>query len=308
VRVTYVGHATLLLRVGGAAVLTDPNFDPALGPFALGSRLRRVAPPGVALAALPPLALVLVTHAHVDHLSLASLRALCAGPDAPPVVAPPTVARWLRAKGFATAAPLAAGAHVRVGPVAVHAAPAAHVGARWGAFDRWRGRDEAHMYLVDGGDEGTAFFAGDTALTPDTHRLADDVLHATGRQLDLALLPIGHAPAWKRDRFRAGHLTAGDALALFARLGARWMVPYHWGTFTHVTSGAFEAMAELRRLLRDHAAAPRVRVLEPGQSFEVLAAAPASTTPAGGPAPDAPASHAPVPGPPRPSAGRAPGR
>jgi L-ascorbate metabolism protein UlaG (beta-lactamase superfamily) len=307
VRVTYVGHATLLLQVGGAAVLTDPNFDPALGPFALGSRLRRVVPPGVALAALPRLALVLVTHAHVDHLSLASLRALCAGPEAPPVVAPPAVARWLRAEGFAGATPLAAGGRLRVGPVEVHAAPAAHVGARWGALDRWRGRGEAHMYLVDGGDEGTAFFAGDTALTPETHRLAADALGAAGRQLDLALLPIGHAPAWKRDRFRAGHLTPADALALFARLGARWMVPYHWGTFTHVTSGAFEAVAELRQLLRGHAAASRVRVLEPGQSFEALAGAPAPS-PTDATAPGAPAAGAPPPAPPPATATPSPAR
>jgi L-ascorbate metabolism protein UlaG (beta-lactamase superfamily) len=185
------------------------------------------------------------------------------------VVAPPAVARWLRRRGFATAEPLAAGARLRLGPLAVHAAPAAHVGARWGAVDRILGRDEAHMYLVDGGPGGTLFFAGDTALTPATHRVAADVLGAEGRALDLALLPIGHAPAWKRDRFRAGHLTAADALALFARLGARWMVPYHWGTFTHVTSGAFEAVAELRGLLGVHASADRVRVLEPGERLDV---------------------------------------
>jgi L-ascorbate metabolism protein UlaG (beta-lactamase superfamily) len=163
------------------------------------------------------------------------------------------------------------------GALAVHAAAATHVGARWGAIDRWRGRHEALMYLVDGGEAGAAFFAGDTALTPDTPRLTADVLHTAGRALDLALLPIGHAPAWKHAAFRAGHLTAADALALFAQLDARWLVPYHWGTFNHVTSGAFDAVRELRSLVtaagaRGDARAARVRVLEPGERLEVFGA------------------------------------
>jgi L-ascorbate metabolism protein UlaG (beta-lactamase superfamily) len=150
--------------------------------------------------------------------------------------------------------------------VTVHAAAATHVGSRYGV-DRWRA--EANMYLVES-DQASVFFAGDTALTPDSHHLVERVLHAAAaRTLDVALLPIGHAPAWKQRSFRAGHLTAADALALFERLRARWLVPYHWGTFNHLTSGAHDAVERLRALLPGHALGNAVRILEPGEALLV---------------------------------------
>jgi len=256
-RITYIGHATLLIEIGGARLLTDPNYDETLGRF-----LPRVSAPGIALDALPKLDAVLLTHAHADHLSFKTLERL---PREVPIYAPPTVAEWLGRIGHHQAMPIAAGTQARVAGVTITAAAATHVGSRYGV-DRWR--SETNMYLVDDGVH-SSFFAGDTALTPNSHRLVADALGGTGRRLDVALLPIGHAPRWKAASFRRGHLTSDDALELFERLGAHYFVPYHWGTFHHLTSRAHDAIERLRVLVPAHARRDDVRILEPGETLDV---------------------------------------
>src|ERR1041384_2728451 len=113
-RVTYIGHATLLIEVGGLKLLTDPNFDPKLGRI-----LPRVSAPGIALDALPRLDAILLTHAHADHLSFDSLDRL---PSSTPVYSPPAVAAWLRRLGYAHVHPLAPGEELQLGDVSIHAA------------------------------------------------------------------------------------------------------------------------------------------------------------------------------------------
>jgi L-ascorbate metabolism protein UlaG (beta-lactamase superfamily) len=254
-RITYIGHATLLLELGGVTILTDPNFDPKLGRI-----LPRVSPPGIALEKLPALNAILLTHAHADHLSFDSLERL---PRDLPLFAPPVIARWLRRLGYSHAVELPPGDAARVGSVTIHAAAATHRGNRYG-YDRWR--SSANMYLLDAGE--TAFFAGDTALVGDTHHLVERILWNEQRELDLALLPIGYAPWWKPG-FRRGHLTHDDALDLFERLRAKVFMPYHWGTFRHVTSTAHDAITRLRERLASHHLSAAVRIVEPGESLEL---------------------------------------
>jgi L-ascorbate metabolism protein UlaG (beta-lactamase superfamily) len=259
VQITFIGHATLLLEIGGTRILTDPNFESRLGFL-----LPRVTAPGLAIDKLGRLDALLLTHAHADHLSFKSLDLL---PREIPLFAPPVVAEWLARKGYRHVVPLAPGEQVAIGDrgLRLHAASATHRGHRYG-FDRWR--SAANMYLMETDDE-SVFFAGDTAMTDSTHALVERVLWSAQRQLDVALLPIGWAPRWKEESFRKGHLTCDDALALFGRLHARAMMPYHWGTFRHVTASAYDAIDRLRASLREFPERERVHVIEPGESLTV---------------------------------------
>ena len=253
-RITYIGHATLLIEIGGKKILTDPNFDPTLGRF-----LARVSEPGIAIDRLPKLDMILLTHAHADHLSFRSLADI----ESVPLYAPPAVARWIRRHGVTNAIELGPGESLTSGSLTVHVEAATHSGNRY-VIDRWR--KQANMYLVATNHE-SAFFAGDTALTDDTTRFVKRELRE--RQLDVALLPIGYAPKWKAESFSRGHLTSLDALTLFERLDARYLIPYHWGTFNHVTASAYDAIRELREHVKTHARGTDVRVLEPAESLHV---------------------------------------
>jgi len=252
-RITYIGHATLLIEIGGKTILTDPNFDPALGRF-----LARVSKPGIAIDKLPKLDMILLTHAHADHLSFRSLAAL----QPAPLYAPPAVARWIRRQGVSNAIEFGPGESLKSGSLTVYPEAATHSGNRY-MVDRWR--KQANMYLIATKDE-SVFFAGDTALRSNTTALAEREL--AGRRLDVALLPIGYAPNWKVG-FKNGHLTSLDALTLFERLDARYLIPYHWGTFNHVTASAHDAIRELREHVTTHTRGADVRILDPGGSLHV---------------------------------------
>lgn len=245
IRITYVGHATVRLEAGGTRLLTDPVLRRRV------AHLRRIVPPPELHELLQPDA-VLISHAHVDHLDLPSLRLLgrCQ------VLAPRGCGRLIERAGLRDVAELRSGERVRVGAVDVIAARLAHDGRRH-PLDRAR---ETLAYLVDGPER--AFFAGDTDLF--------DGMRAFAGGLDVALLPVwGWGP-----RVGRGHMDPALAARAVALMQPRVAIPIHWGTFASPGVRWLADPARPARGFARHVAAlseaVEVRVLAPGCSTEIV--------------------------------------
>ena len=241
-RLTYVGHATTLLRLDDSSILTDPMLRGGLGP------LRRQGPPPERdLPKVPDV--VLISHLHRDHLDLPSLRRL---PVSTPLVVPRGAARWAGKAGSDDIREIGRGETISVGGIEVTAVPAVHDGHR----DWWGQQIEPLGYLISRGGL-TAYFAGDTDLFDGMSDLG---------ALDLALLPIwGWGPS-----VGPGHLDPESAARALKLLRPRLSVPIHWGTFYPAglrrlrPDPLARPPLEFARMARELAPEVEVRVLEPG--------------------------------------------
>jgi L-ascorbate metabolism protein UlaG (beta-lactamase superfamily) len=243
-RLTWLGHATVLLELSGVRLLTDPVLRSRV------MHLRRRTPEPADPGALDA---VLISHAHRDHLDVPSLRRL--DPSAT-IVTAPGASRRLRRLGR-TVVELAPGEEIRIGGAAVRAVPAVHSGGRAPIAKR----SGAVGFVVEG--TRRVYFAGDTELFPGMANLAATI--------DAALVPVwGWGPS-----LGAGHMDPAQAAEAIALLQPRLAVPIHWGTFLPLGYGRRHA-----HLLRDpphkfaahvaiHAPATHVAILAPGTSLDL---------------------------------------
>ncbi|WP_124726811.1 MBL fold metallo-hydrolase [Staphylospora marina] len=236
VTIGWVGHSTVLINMYGVKILTDPVLGPKVGVH-LGIGDWQIGParhtePAVSLDALGQVDLILLSHAHMDHFDLPTLKKL-ARPETTVITARGT-SRLLRKLRFGKVMELGGEDRVDLPDgLRVTAVPVRH----WGNRFPWNRDYEYTGYLIE--KKGTRlFFPGDTAWTPDFVKLRK---HGP---IDLAFMPIG---AYSPDSFQANHCTPEQAWSMFLDTGAKWLVPIHWDTFVL----SFEPVDEpLKRLLR----------------------------------------------------------
>ena len=239
----WLGHSTVLLRMEGITILTDPVFSERvgvnLGPVTLGPK--RLVQAALRSDEVPEPDVILLSHAHMDHFDLPSLKAL-KSPRTRVITASRT-SDLLQVPSWSGVTELAWGDQTRVGPLTIRAVAVNHWGARVQS-DTWRG---FNGYLIES-PRYRVLFAGDTAITEKFRDLR------TVRGIDLAIMPIGAYNPWIR-----AHCTPEQALGMANAAGAEFVMGVHHQTFELSSEPVGEPLERLRSALTgmDHRLALR---------------------------------------------------
>ena len=225
--VTWIGHATVLAQVGGLNILTDPMLSERASPVSFAGP-RRAHPPGLTLAQLPRIDLVVISHNHYDHCDAPTLQALHAQAGGPPqFLVPLGLKTWANELGINKVIEMDWWQQHRMGAVEVVMTPMQH----------WSGRSlNDRMQSLWGGwavfaPDAHLFFAGDTGYSRD---FADIAVRFADRQgggggFDIALIPVGaYAPRWF---MKEQHVDSDEAVRMHRDLNAKRSLGIHWGTF-----------------------------------------------------------------------------
>ena len=248
----WIGHSTVLLKIDGVTILTDPVFSARagvrLGPVTVG--LKRMVAPALELRALPPIDVIVLSHAHMDHFDLPSLRQLSNRRTT--VITAPRTADLLCRRRYAGVRELGWGQGTHAGPLEIRAIQVRHWGARM-RRDTYRGYNG---YTIEAG-RYRLLFGGDTALTPAFRSLR------SSRPFDLAIMPVGAYNPWIH-----AHCTPEQAWQMAGDAGFEHFLPVHHQTFRLSREPYTEPIERVYEAAGRHP--DRVAVGAIGQDFHVV--------------------------------------
>jgi N-acyl-phosphatidylethanolamine-hydrolysing phospholipase D len=267
--VTWIGHATLLVQLGGLNILTDPHFSERAFPVQWMGPRRRV-PLSVALNELPRIDLVVISHSHYDHLDEQTVKALANQKGGPPkFLVPLGVERWFLDQSLPRAKAMDWWDAEQVQGVEVHFVPAQHWSART-PFDRNRTLWGGWVLKVPG---FSVYFAGDTGYSRDFI----DIGERFGG-FDLAAIPVGaYAPRWF---MKEQHVDPDEAVRIHRDVKARQSIGIHWGSFELTDEPLDAPIGELAEALRAQGVDDQAfRLLRHGQTlrFPAISSSPVSS-------------------------------
>ena len=241
----WVGHSTVLLSFYGTQILTDPNFAKRI------VIARRVVGLPIEPEEIRDLNLILISHAHYDHLDIPSLKRL---PKKVLVFVPWGNSDLIKGLGFSRVVEMKWGESFAIDGLRVEAFQPAHWGKRH-PFDG-EGRGYNSYLLTKNGK--SILFAGDTGYSKIF------AAKGQGREIVCAFLSIG---AYQPDWFRGNHASPEEALKIFAESGAKFMIPIHWGTFILSHEPLEEPLKRLKAEAARLGLEERVIILKHGESF-----------------------------------------
>lgn len=256
----WLGHATVLINFFGTWILTDPVFSERiginmLGMFTLGPK--RLVRPALSIGDLPPLDLILLSHAHMDHMDFPSLRRL---DKSVPIVVAKNTADLIADRGWRDIRELDWGEKTSIGDLTVEGLRVNHFGWRY-PWERdrskgnWNGRSFNGYLLSKNGRN--VVFGGDTAYQEYFKSLAERNI-----PVDCAMLPIGAYNPWIRV-----HANPEQAVNMANQMGAKAIVPLHWGTFILSSEPPEEPIARLKSALAQHS--PSLALEKIGETWKL---------------------------------------
>ncbi len=253
IQVTWIGQSSFLIQFDGLNILTDPLFSTFASPVHFAGP-KRVVPPGLRFADLPPIDAVVISHSHYDHLDRPTIRRLG---NKPRYFVPLGTRAWFGRLGIDRISELGWFDSSYIGTTVFRFVPALHWAGR-SAFTR--NRDLWGGWVIET-SRGKVYFAGDTGYC----RIFSDIGAIEGR-IRLALLPIGtYRPAWY---FKPMHMDPAEAVRAFQDLGAAEAIGMHWGTIKTSREPLAEPPLFLRKALAEAGLPPEIfRVMGFGQTL-----------------------------------------